>query len=153
VGAVTNRPAASWKDQPAGTGSSEPSFTQILVAKEPWPAPKTRSPARNRSGPLLGFLGAEMTVPANSAPATHGKAAHQRGPFVSNSTIGFYKGDGRGTMEGGVQKQRTWLVLVFALHLENVKEVGGRRVHPDEVLIVLGHGVWQVGDLELARAL
>lgn len=56
------------------------------------------------------------------------------------------KTDGRGT-------ELTRLVLVFALDLENVEKVGGGRVHLDEVLVVLGHGVWDVRDLEVRGAL
>ena len=44
-------------------------------------------------------------------------------------------------------------MLVFALDLENVKEVGGGGVDLDQVLIVLGRRVRQLGDLELLGAL
>lgn len=48
---------------------------------------------------------------------------------------------------------RTRLVLVFALALEDVEEVGGGGVDLDEVLVGLGHGVWDVGDSELRGVL
>lgn len=44
-------------------------------------------------------------------------------------------------------------MLVFALNLQNVKEVGCRGVHLDEVLVRCGLRVWQLGHLELVRRL
>jgi hypothetical protein len=73
VGAVTNRPAASWNDHPSGTGSRALSGTASLVAKAPWLAPKTRLPTGKRGE--LELAGTETTTPENSEPATHGKAA------------------------------------------------------------------------------
>lgn len=82
----------------------------------------------------LGLLrGAEMTVPANSAPATQGKA-------FSNSQRAIL-------IEGCVYlrcKSLTRLVLVFALDLENVKEVGGGGVDLDEIGVVFGGGIGEV---------
>lgn len=44
-------------------------------------------------------------------------------------------------------------MLVFALDLEDVEEVGGGGVDLDEVLIVLWCGIGDVDDLELLGAL
>lgn len=76
----------------------------------------------------LGFLdpeGVARTMPANSAPETHGNA-------VSVRTCGISKIEG---------SRLTWLVLILPLNLENVKEVGRRRVHLDQVLVWLGLGI------------
>lgn len=47
----------------------------------------------------------------------------------------------------------TRLVLVFALDLQDVKEVGRRGMHLDQVLVRARLGVRQLGDLELMRSL
>lgn len=49
--------------------------------------------------------------------------------------------------------QRTRLVLVFALDLQNVKKVGGGGMDLDQVLAGLGLGVGQIRDFEVSRAL
>ena len=56
-------------------GRSVSAGAAILVAKAPCAAPNTRAPTGNLSELLGdGLDGAAMTVPANSKPATHGKA-------------------------------------------------------------------------------
>lgn len=54
---------------------------------------------------------------------------------------------------GEEASKRTRLVLVFPLDLEDVEEVCGRGVDLDDILVVLGHRVREVGDLELLGAL
>ncbi len=58
-------------------------------------------------------------------------------------------GDGDNISEGRL----TRLMLIFALYLEDIKEVGGGGVNLDQVLIVLWCGIGEVNDLELIRAL
>lgn len=53
----------------------------------------------------------------------------------------------------GRQRWPTGLELVFALDLEDVEEVGGGGVDLDQVLVVFGGWIGQVGDLELIGAL
>lgn len=66
-------------------------------------------------------------------------------------TMSVYRANtAKGNSEGCM---RTRLVLVFSLHLENVEEVGGGRVHLDDILVVLGGRIGQLSDFELARAL
>lgn len=66
---MMKRPAASWKDQPSGTGRSSFSRATHFSAKAPCVAPKTRAPTGN-----LALAGAFRTVPANSQPEVHGNA-------------------------------------------------------------------------------
>ena len=47
----------------------------------------------------------------------------------------------------------TRLVLIFPLHLEDVKKVGPRGVDPDEVLVLLGDRVGEGRDFELLGTL
>lgn len=47
------------------------------------------------------------------------------------------------------EEKRTWLMLIFALDLEDVEEVGGSSVDLDEVLIGFGGRVGKVRHLEL----
>lgn len=107
-----------------------------LVAKAPWVAPNTREPTGN-----LGFAtpdGVDRTVPANSAPETHGNA----GEVVSTRFV--WEAGGLG---------HTRLVLVFALDLENVEEVGGGSVDLDDIFIWFRPGIGKVRHLELVRSL
>jgi len=53
----------------------------------------------------------------------------------------------------GEREKRTRLVLVLALHLQDVEEVGRRGLDLDEVFVGLGRRVGQVNDLEIRRAL
>lgn len=48
---------------------------------------------------------------------------------------------------------RTWLVLVFALDLENVKKVGRGCVDLNQVLVILGSRIGKIGHLELVWSL
>lgn len=106
-----------------------------LVAKAPWVAPYTREPTEN-----LGFAasdGVDRTMPANSAPETHGNA----GEAVSLIKIG------RGTLE------LTWLVLILALDLEDVEKVRGSSVDLDDIFVWFRPGIWKVRHLELVGSL
>jgi hypothetical protein len=77
-----------------------------------------------------------MTVPANSAPATQGNAGRHAAVSFSVDELPLVDmGEG-----GGL----TRLVLVFALELEDVEEVGGGGVNLNEVVVVLGDGIRQV---------
>lgn len=49
--------------------------------------------------------------------------------------------------------KRTRLVLIFALDLKDIEEVGGGGVYLDEVFVVFGDGIGEVCDFELAGAL
>lgn len=53
----------------------------------------------------------------------------------------------------GEREKRTRLVLVLALYLQDVEEVGRRGLDLDEVFVGLGRRVGQVNDLEIRRAL
>ena len=48
---------------------------------------------------------------------------------------------------------RTWLGLVFALDLEDIKEVGGDSVDLYQVLVGLGNWVGELYDFELGWGL
>ena len=52
-----------------------------------------------------------------------------------------------------MQVALTWLVLIFALDLQDVEEVGGRGVDLDQVVIGARLRVRQLGDGELFGAL
>jgi len=70
--------------------------------------------------------------------------------------VGGRKGQGRGEEgeeEGGRKGRRTRLVLVFALNLEDVKEVGPRGVDLDQVLVWVGDRIREGGDFEVLWAL
>jgi len=45
------------------------------------------------------------------------------------------------------------LVLVFALNLQDIEKVGRRGVDLDQILVIPGHRIWQIGDLELFGSL
>ena len=112
------------------------SLATALVAYAPWVAPKTREPTGN-----LGFLelaGVASTTPANSAPETQGKAAR-----VSSWVIGrMFCGE-----------LLTRLVLIFALDLQDVKEVCRRGMNLDEILVRGRLGVGKLRYLQLVGSL
>ena len=104
MGAVTNKPAASRKLHPFGTGSSDTSFAVVLVANAPWVAPKTRDPTENLG--LLELEGVAKTMPANSAPDTHGNAVCRvSGVMRPSYKLGTYvAGVGISPGSGGCRK-------------------------------------------------
>lgn len=67
---MTNRPAASSKLHPFGTGRRVVSGARTWVAYAPCVAPKTRSPTRKRGEGAA--VGTAAMMPANSAPPTQG---------------------------------------------------------------------------------
>lgn len=84
----------------------------------------------------------ESTTPANSAPATQGKAEHKSAGHPGPDACLTH-----------APSTRTRLVLVFPLNLKYVEEVGGCRVDLDQVLIWLRFRVWELCDFELMRPL
>ena len=66
---------------------------------------------------------------------------------------------GRGCFENDTRELRAsnpregWLVLVLAADLQQVEEVGCRGVDGNQVLVVLGSGIWKRLDLEIVWSL
>lgn len=75
-------------------------------------------------------------MPANSAPAIHGKAENLKVSFFIQMKIGR-------------EEELTWLVLVLSLNLQDIEKVGCRGVHLDEILVVFGDRIGQIGYYEL----
>jgi hypothetical protein len=47
----------------------------------------------------------------------------------------------------------TWLMLIFALDLENVEEIGGSSMDLDDIFVWFRPGIWEVRHLELVGSL
>lgn len=56
-------------------------------------------------------------------------------------------------MRGKCEVKLTRLVLVFALDLENVKEIGRSGVNLNQIFIWFGCGIGELGDFELVGRL
>lgn len=52
-------------------------------------------------------------------------------------------------MKIGREEELTWLVLVLSLNLQDIEKVGRRGVHLDEILVVFGDRISQIGYDEL----
>ena len=66
---------------------------------------------------------------------------------------------GRGCFENDTRELRAsnpragWLVLVLAANLQQVEEIGCRGVDGNQVLVVLGSGIWKRLNLEVVWSL